>query len=776
MTKASGFSISLAAKTFLGFGIVLALAVAIGVVGYSGLRDADRSFQEYRTLARTANEAARIQAHVLSMRTALRQYVIDQSESAAATVRERADSAHGYIESTLALSHDPERERVLTTVNDQLSSYTEMFEQVIQLQARRDELVAETVSAGTLTMAALTEIMDGANADGDVEVAYLAGVVVRHLLPARVNAVHYLVTNHEDRYEASMAALDESAAAVGTLRGALENLQRRQLATDASVQIARYADLMDELHDTIATRNGIIRDGLDVIGPQMADAVEDVKLSVKAEQDVLGPAATREVTQAVTLFVVIGSIALVVGIAAALIIGLGISRPIAGMTRAMRQLSEGDTSITVPHLNRNDEMGRMAKALEVFRENAIKVEALRVEQAAADERAVEQRKEAVQGMASAIETETDRAVRDVSGHASSMEQIALQMKDLVNRIGDGTSEAGMAAEEALANAQTVAAAAEELHNSIAEIGRQVAQSTDVAGRAVSLADSTQAIVDSLAQTASQISEVVELISGIADQTNLLALNATIEAARAGDAGKGFAVVAGEVKGLASQTAKSTGEITGKIEAVQDASKKVADAIASVTETIREMGSIATTIAAAVEQQSAATQEIARNVEESAATSRNVTERMGQVSGEADSARGFAEQVRETATEVNGQIGQLAASVAKIVRTSTTDADRRENERFDSDIAATVSGHWGQCSATIADISAGGVRLTGDGLKAHDGDTVTVSPLGSGERFSGKVVGTSPSGTHVAFDVKLDGGDAAARRLAGVSGRPAARAA
>ena len=759
------FTISLATKTFIGFGIVLALAVAIGVVGFSGLRAADEAFQSYRTLARTANEAGRIQAHVLMMRTALKQYMIDQSEVSADAVRERADRARSYIDSTLALASDPERDRVLSTVAEQLSNYVGMFEEIIVLQAERDRLIGMTVEAGSTTMSALTEVMDSANADGDVEVAYLAGVVVRHLLPTRVNAVHYLLSNDDARFNASMAAIDEASQAIVTLRGALENPQRRQRVTDASAQIARYADLMHEIFATISERNRIIREGLDVIGPQMADTVEQVKLSVKGEQDELGPVATRQVTEAVTLFLVIGGIAFVVGIAAALIIGFGISRPIAGMTQAMNQLSEGNTGITVPHLDRGDEMGRMAKALEVFRENAIKVEAMREEQVAADERAVEQRKHAVQEMATAIETETDSAVKDVSGYASSMEQVALQMADLVKRMGDGTNEAGSAAEEALSNAQTVASAAEQLHNSIAEISRQVAQSTDVAGRAISLADSTQEIVDGLAQTASQISEVVELISGIADQTNLLALNATIEAARAGDAGKGFAVVAGEVKSLASQTAKSTGEITGKIEAVQGASKKVAEAIGSVSETIREMGSIATTIASAVEQQSAATQEIARNVDESAATSRNVTVRMGEVSSDANEASQLAENVRESATEVNGQIGRLAASVARIVRTSTADADRRENERFDSQIVANISGHWGQATATIADISAGGVRLTGDDLKARAGDTVSVSPRGGGETFTGRVVAVSPKGTHVAFDVKLDGGDAAARRMA-----------
>ena len=352
--------------------------------------------------------------------------------------------------------------------------------------------------------------------------------------------------------------------------------------------------------------------------------------------------------------------------------------PIDRLTRSMLRLADGDASTDAEdealagHAGQRDEIGRMAGALQVFRENTIRMQQLQAEADKAQEMAAAERRAAVQEMVAAVERELAQALTAVMGQATNMDETVTEMSRRADSMTTSANGAATAADQALSNAQVVAAAAEELAASIGEIGQQVSQSTDVANRSMTLAGETETIVRGLSDTADTIGTVVELIKRIAEQTNLLALNATIEAARAGEAGKGFAVVASEVKNLANQTARSTDEIAQQVDAVQKTSGQVAGAIKKVTETIGDMGAIAAAIAAAVEQQSASTREISRTIGQSAETSRETTERMTQVLDDAKESASLSMRVKATSGEVKGEVERLSAAVTRIVRTSTED--------------------------------------------------------------------------------------------------------
>jgi methyl-accepting chemotaxis protein len=358
-------------------------------------------------------------------------------------------------------------------------------------------------------------------------------------------------------------------------------------------------------------------------------------LSIDKSKAYAGLTAFRNTAMIATIGAVV-----VVLILLGLIVRALVSKPLVGMTEAMKKLAAGDMEIAVPGAKRRDEIGAMSAAVSVFKENAVKMQALAAEQEALKARAAAERKAETMRLADDFERAVGGIVKGVADAAGALKTSAETMSATAAEANQQTAMVASASNETTSSVQTVSAAAEELSASINEIARQIKESNDVAARAVQEAETTNAQVAALATAAQKIGDVVRLIEEIASQTNLLALNATIEAARAGEAGKGFAVVASEVKTLATQTSRATEEITSQIAAVQAATQSSVQAIDRIGETIRSINTISGSIAAAVEEQTAATREIARNVEHAAQGTSHVTENIHAVS-EAASQTGTA---------------------------------------------------------------------------------------------------------------------------------------
>lgn len=375
------------------------------------------------------------------------------------------------------------------------------------------------------------------------------------------------------------------------------------------------------------------------------------------------------------LYILLGVAAAVLAFIAAGLLGvaLGVVRPIVRMTDTMQKLATGDLAADIPFAHRQDEVGSMAGALQVFKQGAIENARLREEQLQKEQEAALAKRGALHQMAETVERETGRSVDTASATTQGVERAASSLSEIARSLSSESQAVAAASTQALGSSQTVSAAAEELSASIREIATQVARTSTVTKSAVAGRERARSTIQALADAVKKIAEVSDLIGGIAGQTNLLALNATIEAARAGEAGRGFAVVAAEVKSLSDQTAKSTEEITRLIAEVQASTQAAVDAVETMGGHIVEIDGVATSVAAAMEEQDAATREIARSISESASAAKEVSAKIANVSRDAASVNERAADVRQAIAGMAGNLESLRSVVVRTVRDSTAAA-------------------------------------------------------------------------------------------------------
>jgi methyl-accepting chemotaxis protein len=650
-------------KIYTGFGLVcLALAV-LGGLGVWTVTALGSQFHAYAEMAKDTVLVGTLESDMYALRLRVNQYQAIDSKENLAAVREAFKTIGHVIDEAKKEIHKPERAKLVTEIDHLEDAYLKAFDQIVGLMEKRDKLVYDSLNPlGAETRKLLTAISEGAYNAKDYQSSNYALSVQENFLLARLYAAKFLDTNDEDEVERVNKEFEDVYKSLKTLDESLENPERRKLLATAAANLPKYKQTFDQVVEIIHGRNKLRDEVLGKNGEQIVKTAEAIKHSAEADEAALEKVVTHEVQSSVIESSVIAGVALVVAGFLAWIISRGITGPVTAMTQAMVRLANKDWSTEVPAQGRRDEIGEMAGAVQVFKDNGQQVDKMQAEQEEIKKRAEQDKRQMMNKLADEFSASVGGVVQAVASAATEMQQSAQTLSATAEETNRQSTAVAAASEQASSNVQTVASSAEELSSSINEISRQVAQSSTVANKAVEEVQRTNASVQGLAEAAQKIGEVVNLINDIASQTNLLALNATIEAARAGEAGKGFAVVASEVKSLANQTAKATEQIASQISGVQSATGDAVTAIGGIGKIIGEISTIASAIAAAVEEQGAATKEIAKSVQQASTGTNEVSSNIAGVTKAAGETGQASSQVLQAAGELSQQAEKLRLEV------------------------------------------------------------------------------------------------------------------
>lgn len=628
--------ISLTAKIGAGFVAVTLLLVGVALAGWAGISNAASGFTRYRELARDSNLCGSLQADMLMVRMKAKDYVISSSEDA-------IDRCNDYYEATarsLAEAqieiNDPRRAEKVDAIQELLDRYKATFEQAVRVQTQRNAILADRLNTiGPRSEQLLTEIMLSAREDNDIQASFQGGVAMRRLLLGRLYVVKYFQTQTEDDRQRAEQEFASFRQELQTLEAELQNPLRRAKLAELQLLVTDYTTAFADLVSTSQQREDLIVGTLDKIGPQIAELSEEVKLSVKGDQDELGPRLKASNNTARSTIALVSITALLASVGLSWFLSRIITKPILAVVKAMEQASaNNDLTVRLPKGGK-DEIGVMSASLNRFLSQVH--QALTSVHASSDK-------------VSTASQQLNLTAEQLNGGASTTTEHSTSASNAAAVVNQEMTNIAASTEEMSTTIRSIASAMDAMSQGINEIATGATQASQVAGNAAQLTESSRVVVGEMNVSAQEIGKVVEVIQDIAEQTKLLALNATIEAARAGEAGSGFAVVATEVKQLASQTAAATEGIRKRIDRIQDVTGQATTSMSEIATVIEQVSSVTTTIAATVEEQSVTAQEINRSMNDSTQATEQVSMSVQRTAGSSESLNGSISQVDQSAQQ------------------------------------------------------------------------------------------------------------------------------
>ena len=655
-------------KILGGSGVILLALAIVGGLSFFAFSKVAGDFAEYSDAAALGGFSKDLAGDFATLDGDASQFLLTEDGTILAQAEDETKAMMAAIDQAKALARNDQEAKDIAAVGDKIATFQADFRKIAELTKAQSALVDQVIGTDGAKLAADAEALSRKSAsEGNADTLAVARSAELALSRGQGALATLLGLDKEE----ALKTFEDSFA---DLQSAMSQLDKGTQGTDLRPMFEELSALAKSYHDA-AEKAVTDRAGLqDLVEKQMVKESDDAqavlgdfKNAISDEEEGLRADLKKSVDATEVTILVIAVAGFAAGIVVAMLISSGIAKPVILMASVMKALGEGNRTIGVPAQGNRDEIGDMARSVQVFKEGLIEAERLRAIQEAEQQRQIERGKK-MEAAVSDFDKMIGEVVDSLSGASTELQSTAQSLTATAEETARQSTVVASASEEVSQNAQTVAAATEELSASIREIGNQVTESARVVGQAVSQAEDTNAKVKGLFESAQKIGDVITLINEIASQTNLLALNATIEAARAGEAGKGFAVVASEVKNLATQTARATDEIGGQIKAIQDSTDTSAAAIRAITHTIGRVNEISTAISAAIEEQGAATHEISRNVQQASQGAAEVSSNIAGVTEASQQTSAGSAQVLSAAAELARNSARLRTDVSSFLHT------------------------------------------------------------------------------------------------------------
>ncbi len=649
-------NIKVRTKILGGSGVILLALAIVGGLSFLAFSNVDSDFEEYSSAAELGNVTNELAGDFTSLRREAGEFLLTEDAGLLVEAEELIKEMTADVGQATSLARNEQETKEIAEVGEKLKAFHEEFQKVGELTKEQSTLIDQVIGPDGAKLAADTEELSKKSAkEGNANALIIARTAELAFARGQGALATVLGLDKEEALETFEKSFHELEQAIAGLDKATQGTGMRPVFEEVAALAKEYHAAAEKAVEGHKALEELVEKQMAQTGDEAATILGSLHEAVSDEEESLHKALSSTINTTEIIIAIVALVGLALGVVVSLLIASGIAKPVILMTGVMKALGEGNRTIEIPARDNHDEIGEMAKSVQIFKDGLIEAERLRAAQEAEQQRQIERGKK-MELLVSEFNTMIGEVVGSVSAAATELQSTAQSLSATAEETSRQSHAVAAASEEMTQNVQTVASATEELTASIHEIGNQVTESNRIVGAAVTQAEDTNSKVKSLAEAAQKIGQVVTLINEIAGQTNLLALNATIEAARAGEAGKGFAVVASEVKNLATQTAKATEEIAGQVKAIQDSTDTAAQAIQAITVTINRVNEISTAIAAAIEEQGAATQEISRNVQEASTGTQEVSSNITGVTEASQQTSAGSSQVLSAASELamNGE--------------------------------------------------------------------------------------------------------------------------